>query len=272
MSRFVGLLMLAVASLGLSRAAPAQTTPAPAPDRVEEDWQLVIATPDVTGIGPQITTSMCPAADATKAPFVALDMNYREYPSFAAGGLQAQIWSAGNLLKPPSSSAAMGQLAIANETITWTQQMSIGDGKITYQVRSSSSRTWGAFDDISASFNTTLTSLSGYSPATTVKNSGVSWQVNNVQTMTLVAVRYYANRVLLSTDSTARPVVTNGASVAQAPTCAMRPRPLAPRSGRVILASTCLPASRPARDGAPRPLFDRSSTSPTRASRRRRAT
>src|SRR5690348_6875547 len=75
------------------------------PDRVEEDWELVIATPDTVGAGPQMTTSMSPVADDT-GPFVAFDLNYREYPDFVAGGMQVQVWSEKQLLATASQASA----------------------------------------------------------------------------------------------------------------------------------------------------------------------
>lgn len=185
-------------------------------DRVEEDWRLIVATPDVDGVGPQITTSMCPLADRSRAPFVAFDLNYREYPSFSAGGYQAQVWSNDQLLQN-STGGKTDQLATANETITWTQRMSLSSGQVSYAIVSGSSTTWGNFgQSVNVGFSTSLATLSGYDPSSSVSNSGASWQVNNVQELTLVTVRYYAGGVLLSTDSTARTIVSNGASTAQA--------------------------------------------------------
>jgi hypothetical protein len=214
MRRVAGLI-LTIAGLAITSPALAQV--AQAPDQVEEDWKLVVATPDVAGVGPQITTSMCPVADRTQAPFVAFDLNYREYPSFAAGGYQAQVWS-GDQLVQNSTGGKTDQFATANETITWTQRMSLANGQITYVIAAGSSTTWGSFgSSVNVSFTSSLASLSGYSPSTSATNSGVSWQVNNVQELTLVAVRYYANGVLLSTDTAQRQLVLNGAVVSPTP-------------------------------------------------------
>jgi hypothetical protein len=204
---------LVLTSAVLSAAAPAAGQAVQLIDRVEEDWRLVVATPDVEGVGPQITTSMCPVADRTQAPFVALDLNYREYPSFVAGGWQAQVWS-GDQLVQYSSGGKTDQFATANETVTWTQRMSLGGGQVSYSIPASSSTTWGTFgQNVSVNFSTSLLTLAGYSPSTSVANSGVSWQVNNVQDLTLVAIRYYSGGTLLATDSTARQIVSNGAVV-----------------------------------------------------------
>src|SRR5262249_25694473 len=76
-------------------------SPAIVPDQIQEDWQLVIGTPDVIGVGPQITTSMSPVSD-NSTPFAAFDLNYREYPDFQAGGMQIQVWSGPNVLSTAS--------------------------------------------------------------------------------------------------------------------------------------------------------------------------
>lgn len=226
MRRIASVIVLTIAAFGQARQTPAQTA---SPDRIEEDWKLIIATPDVAGVGPQITTSMSPVADRTQAPFVALDLNYREYPSFSPGGLQAQVWS-DDKLGQYATGTATDQFATANETITWSQRMSVAGGTMTYQLLSGSSTTWGTFGgDVQVTFATSLATLSGYSSATSVANSGVSWQVNNVQELTLVAVRYYSGSTLLSTDSTARKLVLNGAVVKQGATCALRSPSAVPR-------------------------------------------
>lgn len=212
MKRIAGLVLTAAVSF----ASPAPGQVVQVIDRVEEDWRLVVATPDIDGVGPQITTSMCPVADRTQAPFVALDLNYREYPSFSEGGYQAQVWS-GDQLVQYSNGGKTDQFATANETVTWTQRMSLGNGQVSYSISASNSTTWGGFgQSVNVSFATSLLTLAGYSPTASAANSGVSWQVNNVQDLSLVAVRYYSGGTLVSTDSTARQLVSNGATVTTA--------------------------------------------------------
>jgi hypothetical protein len=233
--------VLAIGFIGSSPSGAMSRADNPNPDRVEEDWLLVVATPDAVGVGPQITTSMGPTADRTTAPFIAFDLNYREYPSFMPGGLQLQVWSGETLLRYSTSKTE--QFNTQGETITWTQRMSLADGQVTYKITSGTSTTWGAFgDDLSVSFPTNVSSLAGYSPDTTVANSGASWQVNNVKTMTLVAIRYYSNDRLISTDSTARPIVIDGKSAVPvaAPLCSP------PASPQLSLQGKSLPSSMPA--------------------------
>jgi hypothetical protein len=178
-----------------------------APDQVEEDWQVVIASPNPDEVGPQITTCMSPVADGS-APFVALDMNYRDVQTFQPGGLQLNVYSSGNVLDSSTQGSALCQTA--NETITWTQRMSIASGQVTYTIVNGQSTTWGQFGQNAGldpvNFPASVTWLDSYSPDVSVAKSGAGWQSNRVGSMTLLRVRYYRNGQLLSTDNTSRSV------------------------------------------------------------------
>src|SRR4051812_18031278 len=165
-----------------SSAGVARAQLSPPPDQIEEDWQLVIATPDVDGAGPQVSTSMSPVADGSSAFFV-FNLNYRESPSFNPGGMEAQVWSGDQMLS--SFTKGTAQCSTANETITWTQRMTLSTGTINFAVDSGKSTTWGKFGqgqqlNLNNSFTTSLTSLSAYSPSTTVAGSGAGWEPNRV--------------------------------------------------------------------------------------------
>jgi hypothetical protein len=199
-------LVAAALLLGLTPSDRAQA-PSP-PDRIEEDWELVVARPDLVQVGPQITTCMSPVRDAS-SPFVAFDMNYREYPSYSDGGMQLQVWSGKTLLSNASEGSA--QFNTPNEKITWTQSMILAGGNLQYSIKNGRSTTWPQFGDgpLSVSFPTSLAALDGYSPDTSVAKSGVTWQTQNVTSMKLVQVRYYAGATLISTDTTVRSVNLN---------------------------------------------------------------
>jgi hypothetical protein len=183
----------------------------PPPDRVEEDWQLVVDSPDPLGVGPQITTCMSPTGDLT-LPFIAFDMNYREFPTFSAGGLQTQVWSGDSVKTFATQGSAV--FTIQGERVSWTQRMSVGGGSIRYEIITGSSLTWGNFGQgnlLSVSFASKLSSLSAYDPDESAANSGASWESDRVTKLTLVQVRYYANGQLLRTDTNPRVVVNNTA-------------------------------------------------------------
>lgn len=71
--------------------ASAQDDGLPIPDRVEEDWEVVIAQPDRVAQGPQLTTCMAPSR-FEPGLFVAFNRNFRRQPVFRPGGLQVQAW------------------------------------------------------------------------------------------------------------------------------------------------------------------------------------
>ena len=203
-SRMALLLSSALITLSVATAS-AQLPGIPSPDAIEEDWQVVIANPDPLGVGPQITTVMSPVGD-NSSPFFAFDMNYREYPIFAAGGMQIQVWS-GNRVTD-TSSQGNSLFNNAGESITWTQRMSISGGNVNYAVNNGQSTSWGQFgqgSQLTVSFPSTLSDLSGYDPdGGSAANSGASWQSNHVTKLVLLRVRYYANGQLLWTDTNPR--------------------------------------------------------------------
>lgn len=208
MRSFPVFMLLAAAVLAFPAAGALADTPTPPADRVEEDWELVIASPDVDGVGPQVTTSMSPSGDSS-SPLVAFDLNYREYPSFQAGGMQIQVWDGQDVIA--TSSQGSDLFGTAGETVTWTQRMSIDQGgTVTYHIFNGQSTTWGQFGQgnglLDVSFATSLSSLSGYSPTRSASKSAATWQSNHVTRMTLLQVRYYANGQLISTDSTPRSI------------------------------------------------------------------
>lgn len=183
-------------------------------DQVEEDWELVIETPDVRQVGPQITTTMSPTHDNATF-FVAFNLNYRSNPSFQAGGMQIEAWKNKEILE--ISSRASGQFNTPGEVVTWTQRMSIGEeGRVRYQVTNGQSTTWGQFGQgnglSNVSFPTALNSLADYRADYSAANSAASWQSNHVARMTLVRVRYYSSGRLVLTDNTPRTILPVAAS------------------------------------------------------------
>jgi hypothetical protein len=206
---------LLTAPVGAVRAQSSSAPAAPAGpptdfDAIEEDWELVVATPDPVGVGPQITTCMSPIAGDPSPFFVAFDLNYRERPNFLPGGMQVQVWANGQILSTSSGGSAL--FATRRETVTWTQRMWLTEGLVVYDINNGSSTTWGAFGQggqLSTVFPGSVTSLLGYDPDASVRTSGVGWESNNVAHLTLVRVRYYSGGQLLWTDTNSRPVVAN---------------------------------------------------------------
>src|SRR5262249_20247995 len=95
------------------------------------------------------------------------------------------------------------------ETVSWTQRMTNSGGTIQYSIPTLTSATWGSLgsDAILASFpGSGCSGLSSYTPASSASNSGGSWKINGLKSLTLAKVRYYWGNSLLLTDSTPRQV------------------------------------------------------------------
>ncbi len=203
-------LVFAVAALTSSATivrageTPAGTT------RVEEDWELLIADPDLEGAGPQITTCMAPEGSDTSR-FVAFNLNYRADPKFIAGGVHILVWKDDAVIDLAANET--GRCNTTNELITWTQRMSLSVGSVSYAIRNGQSTTWNKFGEghglPAVDFGTSVETLASYNPDDSASRSGVGWEQNRVTKMTLLRVRYYAGITLLSTDERPRPVVDN---------------------------------------------------------------
>jgi len=173
-------------------------------DRVEEDWVLVVDD-TVSTDGPQLNTVMCPVGDLSQ-PAVVLDINYRHVPSYQPGGLQVLGYGQAGIFN--SNTVTTLPLSLANETIRWTQRMTLSGGQVNYLIPAMSSTTWGTSTNntVLLSFDSSATSLSGYDPSSSASNSGGAWKTQGLKSLTLVQVRYYQGDTLLYTDSTSRPV------------------------------------------------------------------
>lgn len=217
----IPLLAASVLSL-LSQPARAQVPSGTT--RIEEDWKVVIATPDSSEQGPQIFTAMSPNGDIQGTPYFMFNVNFRDVvtanPRFTAGGVQVQCWSGLSELTGGTATLGTAQLNTSNETITWTQRMRLttasGVNTLRFSIATATSTTWGSFGTLINGSNCPLSynyanpgvaSFAAYTPAFSAANSQVSWQKQNVSSMVLLQVRYYdANDKLLATDTTQRTV------------------------------------------------------------------
>jgi len=192
---FMMLLIVAI----FSNVALAQETAV----RVEEDWELVIATPDPDSDSPQVTCLISPHA-SLDSYYATFELNHQSELTFESGGLQMQIWD-GEALVGDKGHPNRQVLSTTGETITWTQSVDVRDGVLTFEITKGNSTTWGTFGGqgyLKAMLPTELSSLSGYSPSISVKDSGVSYASNRVTSLTLKGVRYYdAEGKLISEDS-----------------------------------------------------------------------
>lgn len=183
--------------------AAAVTTTATAADvaRVEEDWQLVVNQPDANLDGPQVTCIISPAS--VDLAYCALDLNYNTQPNYSSGGLQMHLWNPDQPIVVGDFPAS-GTMQQANETVTWTQTMSLKNGVLSFAVKNGKSATWGSFDNSSSPLLafTSANNLNNYDPNVSLTNSGVCFASNLVTSLTLNAVRWYAADGTLIAQST----------------------------------------------------------------------
>lgn len=182
-----------VASLGMFIAA----LPGPAAEivRVEEDWQLQVATPDPVSDAPQVTCLMSPVGDV-RSIHAAFELNQRSLPYFLAGGLQLQLWN-GESPQGNIQAAATQIMAQPDEVVTWTQSMQLVGGVLKFAVTNGHSTTWGDFGGdglLKIEVPTELTNLNQYDPQVSVDNSAVGYASNRVTSLVLKRIR-----VVLST-------------------------------------------------------------------------
>ncbi len=171
--------------------------------RVEEDWEVVIVSPDETSTAPQITCAMSPVSNL-EAAYATFELNHQTQPYFAPGGLHLQIWNQ----DVPTFTRSLPQnavMSLAGETVRWTQVMDLNSGVLKFEIAAGESTTWGQFGtsgQLQASTQTSLTNLNGYTTLNSIENSGVGFAGNRVQSMSLKRVRYYTSggTVLENTD------------------------------------------------------------------------
>lgn len=191
-----------VATLGCLAATAIVIAPVGADDagsaprivRVEEDWELQVATPDPSNDAPQVSVVFAPTADVDWA-YAEFDINHHSHPDFIPGGLQLQVWSGGRPIVVNNDPDG-GVISQPQEKICWTQSMTLDDGVLTFAIIGGTSATWGNFGtDGKLSIRTAapLSDLNGYDTAVSLRNSGIGFAANRVQSMKIVAVRRYTS-------------------------------------------------------------------------------
>lgn len=175
--------------------------------RVEEDWELVLGEPDANSIGPQVATTMSPNNNLSDTYFT-LEMNHRTAPSWSPGGISIHRWS-GDWRMGSFDRADRAVMTTNNETVTWTQALYVGGGKLTYQIIDGASTTWGPFGYsslVKLDLGWGVAHINSYSPAVSVANSGPAFGGNRVQSLKIKQIRLTLDTGAVVTDSTERVV------------------------------------------------------------------
>jgi hypothetical protein len=153
---------------------------------VEEHWELQVAEPDLGRSAPQTTMVMSPTSDLSGKHFL-FTLNHWSAPDYAAGGMEIQLWD-GDGSAQATASNKFAAFANSNETVTWTQRLSVHDGVLKFEIADGQSQTWGEFggtEDLSMETPTELTALNSYHPSVSLNESQVSYAENRVHSLTL---------------------------------------------------------------------------------------
>jgi hypothetical protein len=173
--------------------------------RVEEEWELVVADPDSSTVGPQVTCTISPRGDLA-GQYATLDLNHRSAPTFMAGGVHLHMWY-GESRTTTISKGSTAVLATPHETICWKTVMTLQDGVLTVDIDDGSSATWGEFGNgVLYSVNTSLPNLDRYSADVSAANSGVGFASNRVKSLKLKRVTGHLSNGQAVVDSTERVV------------------------------------------------------------------
>jgi hypothetical protein len=175
--------------------------------RVEEDWELLIGTPDQNSVSPQVTCVFAPTASSGLLTAV-FELNHLSQPTFSAGGLHLQVWRGEY---PVASRSSRNHLVMSqnNERVRWTQAMTLTTGQLTFEVFDGTSTTWGAFGNdgsLSITMPTTLTDLNFYDPQVSVDHSGIGYASHRVQSLSLNRIRWITSEGHLLEDSHVRTI------------------------------------------------------------------
>lgn len=158
--------------------------------RVEEDWEMVLLTPDPNSVGPQVVCAISPVGDLNSV-YATFEINHGSYPKFSGGGLNLQVWNGDSHVSTQTFPNA-SVLTKSGETVSWTQSMEVQNGQVVFEIVNGHSATWGDFGgqgNLKATVICSVSDLNGYSPDVSMASSGVTFASNRVASLTLKSIR-----------------------------------------------------------------------------------
>jgi hypothetical protein len=161
--------------------------------RIEQDWEVVVGTPDADQPSPQVAVQIDPFP-GSRMSCVFL-VNYQDDPSFQGGGVSLQIWKRQQKVAFTNQAAGV-PLKTAGETISWTQFMQLSGGHLNFGISKGTSATWGPVPiggwTISTPYSYLNTFTGYYDTSDSVAKSGVLLGGQpGVASLKLKAVRKY---------------------------------------------------------------------------------
>ena len=155
--------------------------------QIEEQWELSIGVPDAGRSAPQATMVMSPTGNLDSTHFL-FTLNCRNFPSYQQGGVQVQRWQGGDSVANSGAGSIAEPLNQSEDTVTWTQRVTLHDGNLTFEVVDGSCNSWGHFGDdgsLKLTSETALNSLNAYKPAISLTESQIGYADNRVKSLTL---------------------------------------------------------------------------------------
>lgn len=172
--------------------------------RVEEDWEVLVATPDPNSDIPQIVTVFGPT-NAYFDTHTLFELNHGTLPGFGEGGMQLQVWY-GDWLVGYLRQQAPVELAIPNEKIRYTTVTAINGDFLDMAIINGTSSTFGQFgqdNSLRARLYTSRTHLNPYKPNNSITHSRVTFGANRVSYFKRTAIRVFiANNELYVESNT----------------------------------------------------------------------
>lgn len=163
--------------------------------KVEETWELQVGAPNQDRNAPQVTMAMSPFSSTASKHFVLL-LNHRTYPHYAAGGLQVQTWNGQQLTAYRNGPQENDELENEDETIRWTQTLTVQENTVVFEVVNGTSTSWGAFGGQGHLRDTAAfcqDNLNTYTPYVSITESGIDYAGNRVVSLVLQRVRWTMN-------------------------------------------------------------------------------
>lgn len=167
--------------------------------RVEEDWELIVSTPDPNRDAPQISTWMSPTS-SLGGDYFGVDINHAQKVGHAGGGFQTKRMNASQLIEDRCSNIG-AKLQVEGETVRWTQLLAIIEQDVVFAVKNGTSTSWGDFGGPDTLIRTPISprNLNGYDPNLSCESSGVGYALNRVALLKLLRIRLHTSQGITET-------------------------------------------------------------------------
>jgi hypothetical protein len=162
--------------------------------QIDEQWELQIGEPDTSLSAPQATMVMSPTGNLDSTYFI-FNLNCRNFPTYQPGGVQVQHWE-GDSVVDSGTGAAADPLSQSEDTVSWTERVTLNNGTLTFEVVDGASNSWGHFgneDALRLSSPTSLNNLNAYKPAISLTESQIGYADNRVRSLILKKIVWYTD-------------------------------------------------------------------------------